>query len=395
LIGEIYLYKKEFDMSLILEQIIRHILLEQRTVAKIKQISNKEWATAKAAGAVHAYAVKVKGTSNSAEIKELVQAATLASVGGETDDSVSVGGSSKYATEKYEYVMSDPKSEKRQRINVWIMPALAHTSKDDEDGFTVTANKQFRIGQSVLTLSILSLVSEYNERAELFKKPKINNLKTSEDTEEDQSKKSDPNSTTGQDTDNPFLKKSEPADATKKITYPYEWETKERGLVDVYTLNDADTNVYTFNDKDQKWYQMNKTEFEQRYNTGKEITTEIFEVSDPDLIAKLNKLANIEPIDSQNKEKLPVTEPEKKKNTPTEPENKKTPPKEKTYKSGDKIKLNSTKVYQYKNGTFEHIQDYKTDSSVIKYISKSKNGKYAYVEFPGSKKYWVPVSSIK
>ena len=375
-------------MSLILEQIIRHILLEQRTVAKIKQISNKEWAAAKAAGAVHAYAVKVKGTSNSAEIKELVLAATLASVGGETDDSVSVGQTSKYATDKYVYVMSNPKSEKRQRINVWIIPKpIKPITTDDGDGIVVQGYSTNKIGRAHLLT-----VDEYNK---YYPKAPITNLKTSEDTEEDQSKKSDPNSTTGQDTDNPFLKKSEPVDATKKITYPYEWKTKYRGFVDVYTLNDADTNVYTFDDEDQKWYQMNKTEFEQQHNTGKEITTEIFEVSDPDLIAKLNKLANIEPIDSQNKEKLQVTEPEKKKNTPTEPEIKKTPPKEKTYKSGDKIKLNSTKVYQYKNGTFEHIQDYKTDSSVIKYISKSKNGKYAYVEFPGSKKYWVPVSSIK
>jgi hypothetical protein len=48
----------------LLETIIKNVLFEQRTVAKIRNASAKMTALARSVGAVHAYSVLVKGTSN-------------------------------------------------------------------------------------------------------------------------------------------------------------------------------------------------------------------------------------------------------------------------------------------------------------------------------------------
>ncbi len=76
-------------------------------------VSAKETTKARNAGAVHAYGVLVKGTSNEYDIKELVYGASLASVGTSTDNVVAIGQSSKYANGDYNYVMSDPLPKKR------------------------------------------------------------------------------------------------------------------------------------------------------------------------------------------------------------------------------------------------------------------------------------------
>jgi hypothetical protein len=127
-------------MSSILENLIRTYLIEGRTVAKLRGVSAKETAKARAAGAVHAYAVLVKGTSTPTTIIDLVTGASLASAGADTENRIAVGRSSKFADGNYDYVMSDPLPKKRQIIVVRIFKAI--------DKFGGQSGRQPSIGTS-------------------------------------------------------------------------------------------------------------------------------------------------------------------------------------------------------------------------------------------------------
>jgi hypothetical protein len=139
-------------MSSILENLIRTYLIEGRTVAKLRGVSAKETAEARAAGAVHAYAVLVKGTSTPSTIIDLVEAATAASSGAETDSTISVGKRSKFANGDYVYVMSDPLPKNRQTITVWILknPFLLSTTSDQELVNSFTSPARNFIGNAAL-----------------------------------------------------------------------------------------------------------------------------------------------------------------------------------------------------------------------------------------------------
>lgn len=171
-------------MSMILENLIRTYLIEGRTVAKIRSASAKDTVAARAAGAVYAYNVLVKGTSNSNEIIDLVQAATLASTGVDTENRVAVGQSSKFGNGNYFYVMSDPLPKKRQIIVVRIFKALPLSSGDEEVNtytssshsfigrsplFTVTDYKQILTKEKLDTTPVADLKSKESEASDAIK----------------------------------------------------------------------------------------------------------------------------------------------------------------------------------------------------------------------------------
>lgn len=102
--------------SNILENIIKAVLLEEndpRTV-QLRSASEKDIATAKAAGAVAAFNIRVKGKSTISQIrKKMVYAVKSDS---------KVGDSSVYANPKFLYIYSDIKpNDRKQDIKVWII----------------------------------------------------------------------------------------------------------------------------------------------------------------------------------------------------------------------------------------------------------------------------------
>lgn len=172
-------------MSTLLEDIIRTYLIEGRTVAKIRNVSAAETAVARRAGAVHSYAVLVKGTKNSEDIINLVQAATLASTGADTENKVAVGQTSKFANGDYCYVMSDPLPKKRQIIVVRIFKTTDITKNHlniknatssyetagnigASDFFTVTLFKQLLIGEKQDTTPVDDLKSNESEASDII-----------------------------------------------------------------------------------------------------------------------------------------------------------------------------------------------------------------------------------
>lgn len=173
-------------MSMLLENLIRTYLIEGRTVAKIRGASAKDTAAARAAGAVYAYNVLVKGTKNQDEIIDLVQAATLASTGVDTENRIAVGQSSKFARGDYVYVMSDPLPKKRQIIVVRIFKLTDITknhlnftnviasyelagSIGGADFFTATMFKQLLIGEKQDTTPVDDLKSKDSEASDVIK----------------------------------------------------------------------------------------------------------------------------------------------------------------------------------------------------------------------------------
>jgi hypothetical protein len=372
-------------MSIILEQIIRQILLEQRTVAKIKQISSQEEALAKSKGAVQAYAVLVKGTNNAIEIPDLVLGATLASTGAETESVESVGARSKYATNQYVYVMSDPESlsKKRQRILVYILPNPFKNWKGRmEDNLPVALAQIGSIGNaSLMTLN------DYNTNLEITKS---SNQKLNIDVTNEP--------------DNPLKSEEQefvyfPAGYTAKPLNGKEFK--------VYTLNDQDKYVYII--KDNSYQKTLKTDFEEKWANGIKITPE--PVTDTDTIEKLNKITkqNI-PVQSteQPKKETKPEEPdqeEKKKETPKKPEEKKKEKpeekkKERTFTVGETVTVKpKSAFYSWNSATNSFDKLGTTDAKIAmsgKYLGKSKSqgGKYIRVKFKEGE-FWVNISSIK
>ena len=221
----------------LLETLIKQVLFEQRTVAKIRNASAKMTAEARKAGAVHAYAVLVKGTSNPRDIQDLVEAATNASVGGDTE-TVAVGKNSKFGNGNYMYVCSTPKSDKRQLINVWIAPTSVIQSLPDHEqpiegeeqakqGFTKIGNSvmltklqlsQFKdldiiggnIGFNILSTEAYASSGDKYDK-DLVKEP---------DVKKDDNKKDD----VKKDDKTEWLNKN----VTKNVTFPYTWHTFDK-----------------------------------------------------------------------------------------------------------------------------------------------------------------------
>jgi hypothetical protein len=162
-------------MSMILENLIRTYLIEGRTVAKLRNASAEDIVKSRGEGAVYAYNVLVKGTSNTDEIIQLVKAATEASTGTSTDSREVVGDSSKFATSgEYVYVISDPLPKKRQIVTVWILKTkLIITAADnDTTGAAIMMSTRSFIGSApMFTKSrynyIVKNINNPNKPAEL------------------------------------------------------------------------------------------------------------------------------------------------------------------------------------------------------------------------------------
>jgi len=411
-------------MSLILEQIIRHILLEQRTVAKIKSISDKIKNLAKADGAVMAYAVKVNGTSDPEKIKQLVIGATMASTGDESESSEPVGAGSKYgrsynqttSTGNYRYVMSQPISKKNQLIYIWIIPnKLDEYSKklENPEDINVTGYTTDKVGNA-----ILGPVNEYNRAVENYNKQakqsnlpqlttlkNLNSVKSQELPAEPEKDASSSATDSEQDTiDNTDVDmnvdtslQSEPR---KNITYPYETTTDSGEKYIIYTLSNSDENVYTYGNG--QYFKANKEQFERgMVKDGEPVTNQ-------QTIKKLNALTGQSvTLGVQTKEQPKQPESDKKnketvKDKPKDKEKQDTEKKsaERKFKALESLTLSKTTLYEYNvtNNTYKKIGTYDParGKESAEYRRTSTDKKYIQVYFKKSKVLvWVPYSSVK
>jgi len=373
-------------MSTILEQIIRHTLLEQRTVAKIKQISAQEEAIARSKGAVQSYAVLVKGTNNSFDIANLVLGATLASTGAETENVEPVGRRSKYATNDYVYVMSNPNlSLKRQRILVYILPNpfKNYITARIED------NKPVQISQlGVIGDAALMTLDDYNTNLDVIKS--LNQKLDIDVTNEP---------------DN-ILKSKEQT----FVYFPdgYTAKTKQGKEFKVYTLNDEDKYVYII--IDNSYQKTLKSDFEEKWVNGIEVSNE--PVTDADTIEKLNKITkqNIPvttpvtpeketaPADTKKEtppeEKKKETKPEeKKKDKEKEEKKKETKPEEIKFVKDKKYILKPTNVYVYENKNFKKVGAV-SDNTAATYISTASDKEYIKIKLKEGE-FYVKKSAVK
>lgn len=217
----------------LLETIIKNVLFEQRTVAKIRNASAKMTALARSVGAVHAYSVLVKGTSNPRDIQDLVEAATIGSKGGD-GETIAVGRQSKFADGNYMYVCSTPESDKRQLINVWIVPVSVIQGLPDHaqplGGEDVAKQGFTKIGTSImLTKSQLSVFKDINGTNFDTLKGEVTGLATPADTKTDDkkdvdTKTDDKKDDVKKDDNTEWLNKNE----TKNVTFPYTWHTFDK-----------------------------------------------------------------------------------------------------------------------------------------------------------------------
>ena len=411
-------------MSIILEQIIRQILLEQRPVASIKQISNKEEALAQTDGAVMAYAVRVKRASDPRAVKDLVLGATLASTGTETDDVTAVGKSSKYAVKvglnaKYIYVMSDPLPKKNQTILVWILPNMLSAAIDinNKKQQVLDPSQSFSSGEisDRIGFAVLYTVTEYNNKIKKLQQdsktlktqiqdiPLIKNLKSVSDLKIDytntyqqqepedleQSIDVDPRDVFKPEPDEPIKNKDAEDDdnivkpEVKVFTYPYKFTNKDGKEFTIYTLNDTDPYVYTFTDN--SYWKTVKKEFE----ASKPNPTST-QVTDEATINKLNTLTG-------NKVTVNKEQPKPQEKKKEKPEEKK---KERTFTQGQTLTIKpKSAFYSWNSATNSFEREgatHEKENTSGKYLGKSKSqaGKYIRVKFKDGE-FWVNISSIK
>ena len=415
-------------MNLILEQIIRHILLEQRTVGKIKSISDKVKNLAKADGALMAYAIKVKGTSDPEKIKQLVIGATMASTGGDTESSEPVGSGSKYGrsydsttgVSEYRYVMSKPISKKNQLIYVWIIPNKLDefnktlndksADKSGSDIINVVAKNLDKIGAAPLVTidEYNSQINDYNKQSKEFNLPtltplkNLSSLKSEEQPEEPESKETKPNQDVNQDIylDEPKTGESKvdmnvdtglKSEPRQTITYPYEFTNAEGVKLTIYTLSDSDENVYT--NIDGKWVKTNKERFERGTSIGPD------EVTDKQTIQKLNALTGqpITPAQVKSKQQLKPADTNKKDKQKSDTNIK---PVDRKFKANEALTLSKTTLYEYNitNNTVKRIGSYDParGKEPTEYRRTSADKKYIQVYFKKSKVLaWVPYNTVK
>lgn len=264
-------------MSTILERIIRQTLLEKMIVSTLKSASDKQFAKAKASGAMFAYAVKVRGTNNPAQIILEVSTVSQSSTNPSGDISIAaIGSTSKYATKNYIYVMSDPLPKNRQLINVWIMPypSAFNKLKDIEAGgkdkgviqqtsVTVTKRSPNMIGEAQLIP-----VKQYNS---LAIQTGVKQLQIDSEADLETSK------------------------GRKLVDYPYAWESGI-GSIEVFTVpkeynkGQEDPFVYIQNNL-KKWLQYPKDRFE-RFLNGEDDDPSFTRVDDEAKIKLLNDIKN-------------------------------------------------------------------------------------------------------
>lgn len=216
----------------LLEQIIRKTLFESRTVAKIRNATANMTAAARQAGAVHAYAVLVKGTSNETDIESLIEAATNASVGGDETE-MAVGKTSKFANGEYTYVCSAPESKKRQLINVWIMPNAIIEAMPDRENPTKDV-KQARSGFTKIgnsTMLTKTQLSDFKDLQSILSTLKGGVINTDFPIGDDETDDNVDNKPVTKNEHTEWLNKNQ----TKNVTFPYTW----------YTFNTDNTTLET------------------------------------------------------------------------------------------------------------------------------------------------------
>jgi hypothetical protein len=412
-------------MSLLLEKIIRQILLEQRAVAKLKDMPDAEWQKAKAEGAVMAFQVVVRGTSDTKAIKRLVQSVITASTGAETDTKISIGADSRFATQpskydpdrpKYCYVMNDPLPKKRQIITVWVMEMpILKSAESAGDEINVKGYAQFRIGKTGL-----ETVSEYNKTYTNLKNEKLlisdfkplTNLKSKEDTESDVDVNKKSIDTTEKPADKKVVDSPLKSDTEQGLTYPYEIVSVDGKVIStVYSIPGSDY-VYVYGGN--VWHFMNKKDFEyqQSLPADKRLNIDVSqELTDPALIDTLNQMSGKKVSipkkqDSTSSNKEQPKKPEEKKKEepkPKKPEEKKK--EERKFTENQKISLKATSVYKRVSSKFEKITKYEVGKETILYKETSADKKYVRVLFKtyfdqnptakGKDNTWVPIESIK
>jgi hypothetical protein len=286
----------------LLEQIIRKTLFEDRTVGKIRNATAEITKDARAFGAVHAYSVLVKGTSNREAILNNVLAVTIANTGTDTDAVKSIGKNSKFATDKFVYICSNPESKNRQIVNVWIVPIailnkLAKQEPGPDEpfhGFDVVGtapiidkyilSSYYKISGSGLDKlkggsydvdkpsdkEIEDLTAKEKEYYKLHPEEKPKDDKKTDDNKIDDIKPQDDSS----------LKQT--------ITYPYTIQKgTSKGNI-IYTTADSDPWVYV-KDNDL-WLTAKKSEFEANFTGGPDPKTITIPKSNTVAYNKLNAL---------------------------------------------------------------------------------------------------------
>lgn len=229
-------------MKNILENVIRTFLFESQTVGKIKSVSQKDLTIAKAAGALWAYAVLVRGTTNTDAILNLVEGATLASVSTDSESRVIVGKTSKFANGEYMYVVADPKPLNRQLLLVRIMPKLIEPKTDQQTDVEMTSFAKHRINRSLMMTETTynSLVKQYKE---------MGNTEYTELAEIPIEEV-------------PNIDSESQPETQQESGYPFKWNTANGNFM-VYSMSLTDKFIYVKGE--DVWYASLKTDFEANY----------------------------------------------------------------------------------------------------------------------------------
>lgn len=238
-------------------------------------------------GAVHAYSVLVKGTSNREAILNNVLAVTIANTGTDTDAVKSIGKNSKFATDKYVYICSNPESKNRQVVNVWIVPIailnkLAKQEPEPKESFhgfdvvgTAPIVEKWNLAQyykisgtgldklkggsyDVTDLSdkeIEDLLTKEKEYYKLHPEEKPKDDKKIDDKKTDDNKIDD-------------IKPEDELSLNQTITYPYTIQSGTAKGNIIYTTANLDPWVYV-KDNDL-WLTTKKSEFEDSITGGPE-----------------------------------------------------------------------------------------------------------------------------
>ena len=385
-------------MKNLLENVIRTFLFEARTVGKIKSLSQKELKAAQATGAVWAYSVLVKGTSNPTEILDLVNGATDASTGSDTESRVAVGKSSKFANGEYWYVVAEPKAENRQLVLVRIMPKLQEPSANVKVDSEATSTARIRVFKSPMMTETTynATVKKYNEIGNT-KYDELESMTLTNDTDD-------------KETSNDVVN-----DSPKVKGYPFDWTTST-GTFKVYTKSPQDSFIYV---KGDKWYWLDKTEFETNYTDATKIGSALtpLDQEQVDIIEKQfglqsNTQTNITPDtknivqtntakDTKNNKQGNTNNTVKQNNTGKPSANKLKVEKLNAAKAKNKntafIDLSKTPVYYFKNSKWEEAGNYDpADNQYILYLGSSSDYKYVRVKFiKDQQTAWVPTSAVK
>jgi hypothetical protein len=295
-------------MKNLLENVIRTFLFEDRIVAKIKSLSQKDLQFARSKGAVWAYAVLVKGTENFNTAWKQVAGVTISNTAVDSENRIAVGPGSKFADGSYIYVVGGitdvnvkdaatatsasvattaEKEANRKLIPVWIVPNPIKSGQgtglgQDASG---TSNKKstytviYKIGQSeMVTASSYNQIIgsgeiELKQDVKTVKVTDMNNVTTTIETVKDALQQVKDAAT------NNYLPPTDPA-AWKDDKY--EWYTdkgtgKMEKMYTIYRFNATDGMVYypVYDDQDTSiitgWIGYTKSDFDQNWASLKQL----------------------------------------------------------------------------------------------------------------------------